>query len=85
MTFYGGREGQESKPEKRKITPIKDRSIVGHCEPGDVVRLESGDLFVVTAWLNGGPMGRKRAADGGFGELVSICASETMVRLRGLR
>lgn len=70
---------------KRVPVPRHKRRILADCEPGDLVRLETGELFMVTARFNGGPGGRMVDSEGVEGELMPVSGAlrMTLVNLTG--
>ena len=58
--------------KKHKALPPSKRVRFDLCEVGDRVRIEGGQVCVITAWLNNGPMGRWIDAEGNEGELVGL-------------
>lgn len=81
------RHGPSGKEEKRKtkIVPVGKRRLVRDCEPGDVVLFADGRRAVVTAWLNGGSMGRWLDDADGEGEMTSLDSDAPIKRIRGYR
>lgn len=86
MSFHDDSSKKETKVKGRKPIPVGKRKVVRDCQVGDVVQFCDGRTAVVTAWLNGGPMGRWHDEEGNEGELSSLGPDDTpIVRLRGIK